>query len=127
MAWTNILPADCPPADARGADQVVFRLVRADPPDASDFVSFFDRSPLENWGARLCQAMGLSVYESLETCRRAARRSRSLRNRLPASADLAPHHGMLARTDTRNPGHLTWWLSAEVGEPAAMFSVVPLD
>lgn len=123
--WPAHFPAGCPPPSAAPATGTVFRLVRNRPPAASDFVPHILLFPRNSFTGCQCEACGLSVFTTLEECRRAEARIPSLRGREVASADLTAEHGALAATPrAKNPGHFTWWLPTDLPQPETLFSLV---
>jgi hypothetical protein len=124
IVWPSTFPKGCPPSAAQPPSQQVFRLVRAGTPAATDFVPYAIERPELFQKGPPCHAHGLSVFDSLEKCRAAERRSPSLRGRLSAQANLAPEHGLILQTPgVRNTGHITWWVSPAL-DPVPLFAVV---
>lgn len=103
------LPEGCPPPEAQEiiTEQVVFRLVRRDPPTDSDFQS--QRAEKLNrrfTGVSECQARGLSVFSDMSE---AAKRLKlpALKGRLICQVTLDRESGYILRTGSL--GHFTWW------------------
>ena len=104
------LPPDCPPADAEEIldSREVFRLVRANPAQESDFRSQRAELPDKVFdGVCECVARGLSVLVTLEAGRNATRLPR-LRGRMVCRVQLFAGAGFIKPTG-RNPDHHTWW------------------
>jgi hypothetical protein len=116
MPFPTTWPQDCPPADAEPANGVVFRLVRNNPPAASDFLSYAEEGKCPRRDP--CLRCGLSVYRTLEDT---VAKHAELRERFPdidfgqhvASATLSPEHGKTKQTFA--PTHTTWWACEGVG------------
>ena len=116
--YREILPADCPPADAEEitVPRIVYRLVDNDPPVAADFASWRAQNPgVQPRTASECAARGLSVFS----------RSRDVRNLIELSGakearvcqvTLERGAGRIQKIGGRS--HYTWW-------PRADFAILP--
>ncbi len=101
-------PPNCPPNDATDADVVVYRAVEANPPTASDFLSYQEKGKQIS-PRKVCQAHGLSVHGSKEDAIH-YRELFSWAPRLIAKGKLMPVHGKTKPTPSGNfPSHVTWW------------------
>lgn len=122
-SWPDDYPPQCPPTDAAAAGGRFLRLVEADPPNGSDFVSVRKLYPHRRVPDE-CEAWGLSVFSDEMDARRMRDRVAGLREKRVAVGELTAQHGRLKPTP-RGPksSHHTWWVPAGV-DPAAAFSVM---
>ncbi|MEX1362374.1 MAG: hypothetical protein AB1Z98_04565 [Nannocystaceae bacterium] len=100
---------DCPPEGARPCNGMVFRLAKAAPPEADDFLTAAEQG--KHRRADACLRCGLSVFVS----RDAAEHLRDLYPKLGtfiARAHLDEGRGKLEQTN--RPPHHTWWPNEEV-------------
>ena len=97
--WLPCVPANCPPAEARPAEGVVFRVTDGETPAPRDFVPMRLERPEQSFVGRECLAAGLSVYKRRRDLERLKSyptfRGRSL---WVAKAELSPDHGVLLAT-----------------------------
>lgn len=123
---SEYFPTDCPPDDAIEVNtERVLRLVRNTPPTIDDFVPLVIEQAGRNFGNRLCQACGLSIYKELEDVHRLQRRVAAHRDKPIAVGDLVPEMGATRPTPTRREhSHITWWLYRGV-DPSPGFVVDP--
>ena len=120
MKFPDSWPTNCPPPEATDANGAVFRLVKHDPPQASDTASHWEAGKLPK--APACLRCGLSVFREI----RDAVHQRQLLPKLGnwiAQATLLPEHGKTKLTEGRQPSHTTWWAYEGVNR-ASLFSVV---
>ena len=121
--WPDFFPNDCPPSKAGPAGGTVFRLVRNNPPTRDDFVPLVLEQPEREFGKRLCQACGVSVYTDIEDVRRLQARVPGHRSKSIAKGELSPDMGLMMPTPTRKEStHTTWWLFEGV-DPSPAFEV----
>ena len=111
------LPENCPKANAKESDTLVFRCVKSNPPTADDLKTYFE---LELAGNDECKRRAISLYETLEQARHRIELSPALANHV-ASAKLTKAHGMISQPS--NTGHMSWWPYAGMRNPGE-FEVV---
>lgn len=106
------LPNGCPPEDADQTqdEQVVYRLVTADPPVDDDFKSHFLLNPAKDYRGHECIASGLSVVPTVEDAQSLTSLP-ALRGKLPCKVTLSAEAGMIKQT--RAAPHHTWWPFAD--------------
>lgn len=124
MKWPSFYPEGCPPADAPDASGEVYRLVKSNPPESGDFVSFAEESPAR-FGEN-CKGCGLSVFTSKRDAEQLLNRVQGLRvlGKFVAIATLDESHGKLKPTPTRvRQSHHTWWSPVGIIH-ATLFKVV---
>ena len=109
-------PPNCPPPSATSANATVYRLVRRQPPDATDFQTHaeLDLAPR----ADPCDRCGLSVYADpndavakyQEVVNRYGPEGTKI-GRLVARLLLTPIHGQFLATPNQrvHDSHHTWW------------------
>jgi len=118
--FPNSWPPDCPPADAVDASGVVFRLVKNDPPNPSDFETHAESGRLPK--ADPCLRRGLSVFRDPQDAFHCRRILPKLGNMI-ASGALQPSDGKTKLTSGRQPTHTTWWAYEGVNR-CSPFSVI---
>ena len=107
------LPQGCP--ESIGGTEIVqarivYRLVRSVPPTEEDFDSQRERFPDREFNVDECQAVGLSVWDTLEAAGKMQRRFRgSMRI---YKMELGSGSGYIAKT-SKHPNHWTWWPYAD--------------
>ena len=118
-------PEQCPPYNANNTEGIVFRFTKEDKPHKQDFISFYEKNPNKDWGMDTCQAMGLSVFPTIEACEEMKRKIPALNKKKIASANLNNNYGKFANTpSTNSKRHMTWWVSCNLSEPWTLFSNV---
>jgi hypothetical protein len=113
----------CPPPDAPAGDGVIYRIVKANPPAASDFLSFVEEGrPLRRPTPCPCMPYGLSVFPDRAD---AVWMSRSLPRlgKYLAKGTLGAADGCCKLTPGQRPTHTTWWPSCECAR-AGLFTEV---
>lgn len=112
IVFRESLPEGCPPTEAEDITdtKVVFRLVRTDTPDDSDFRSKRAESPNNQFSVSECQARGLSVYSQVREARRQLKIP-TLRGMLICQVTLDKGAGYILKTGRRS--HFTWWPLAD--------------
>ena len=113
MRYREPLPRGCPPdiAEEIAETQLVFRLVRTDPPTAGDFESQRAEKPSHQFsGISECQARGLSVFAKRKDLDRVLKLPH-LRGRFLCSVRLGAGAGRIQQTGQLS--HHTWWPLAE--------------
>lgn len=120
MKFPDSWPRDCPPQDAVNADGKVFRIVKNDPPTATDVASHWELGKLPK--APACLRCGLSVFRELRDAVHQRRLFPKL-GRLVATGVLKPEHGKTKLTTGQQPTHTTWWAYEEVMRET-LFAVV---
>lgn len=123
MKWPNDFPEGCPPGDAQLADGTVYRVVMNNPPTYEDFFSYKVINPHMDYGARDCQARGLSVYRVAADANQTRRRVPALRSGMVAEGNLDAEMGVIKDAPMNGNSHITWWVPEEV-QPQSMFVVV---
>lgn len=101
------LPRGCPGAEAKDSEgQIFYRLVRCDPPEASDFLSHFEMSPERDWTGLECKARALSLWKKTTQADK-IRKLPAHRNEgyMIAALQTAPGFGLIR---VKN-GHVSWW------------------
>jgi hypothetical protein len=101
-------PPNCPPDDAVDADIEVYRTVSADPPAATDFLSYHEEGKLVKNRQKICQAHGVSVYGSVEDAIH-HRKVFGWASQRIAKGKLTPDQGRTKPTPGSLPSHITWW------------------
>lgn len=109
MTYLEILPENCPPADANSIEneRIVFRLVNNNPPLPLDFRSQRAEKPNATFSVNECYARGLSVYseqKALDDARKLPR----WKNSFVCQLKLTEGAGMIQKT-FKHPHHFTWW------------------
>ena len=125
MEWPDFYPANCPPAEAEPASGTVYRLVRHNPPQAEDFVTFFERNPgrFKNEPNMMCQSCGVSVYTDMQDVKRLKNRyKRRFGRRKIAEGELNPTHGVIQHTPSKEKSHHSWWVPIGV-KPWVVFNI----
>jgi hypothetical protein len=113
-------PIGCPPPEAIGAAGEVYRIVKGQLPDHTDFATHFELGRLPR--APACLRCGLSVFRDI----RDAQHQRLLLPKLGrwiAKAALVADHGKTMLTMGSQPTHTTWWAYVAV-DRASLFAVV---
>jgi hypothetical protein len=120
MRFPEDWPNDCRPSDADEASGDVYRIVRDDPPAATDFATHRETGRLPK--APPCLRCGLSVFRDF----RDARHQRNLFPKLGsliARAALTSDHGLTKLTHGSQPTHTTWWAFEGI-HGASLFAVI---
>ncbi len=123
LTFPSDWPASCPPDDAEDAHSGIFRIVKNDPPEDSDFLTHYETGRLPK--ADSCLRCGLSTFRDI----RDAIHQRQLMPRLGrfiANGVLESQHGKTKLTKGQQPTHTTWWVYANVNR-AELFSVCDED
>jgi len=113
-------PPGCPPADAQAAGGLVYRLVRTNPPTASDFLTHAELGKMPK--APACLRVGLSVFRTRDHAVHQAQLFPFLGNQI-ASGELCAEHGKTKLTPGKMPSHTTWWPYPGVGRAALLPTV----
>ena len=120
MKFPDSWPAGCPPDDSEPATGEVYRLVKSNPPTASDFLTHHELGKLPN--APPCLRCGLSVFRAREDAEHQYRAYPRL-GKFIAVGELQPEHGVTKLTQGRQPTHTTWWSYEGVDRAAIFVSV----
>jgi hypothetical protein len=112
-------PASCPPQDASPASGEVYRVVKNNPPEETDFHSHREKGLLPS--APECMRCGLSVFDELHGATHMLDLFPKL-GKYVATASLQDCHGKVKRTPGKHPSHTTWWPYSHVRRDA-LFSV----
>jgi len=125
MTFPNHFPDDCPSDSVQDANGIVFRFVRNEPPNASDFASIVvEGKPYDP--EKECQACGLSVLRTEEDVAEARKLCPWFKKRKVAKARLSADWGKLAATESLNiPNHHTWWVP-DGKQPDTIFVIVAI-
>lgn len=112
IVFRESLPEGCPPTEAEEINdtKVVFRLVRTDTPDDSDFWSKRAQSPSNQFSVSECIAQGLSVYSQFRDARKQLKLP-TLRGMLICQVTLDRGAGYILKTGRSS--HFTWWPLAD--------------
>jgi hypothetical protein len=107
--WPNYFPKQCPPADARKDNVLVFRLVDNMPPSANDFLPTILEQPHRAFDPEeLCAACSVSVFRNYQDILKKHRRYRALRGKKIVQVNITENDGLVLETFA--PSHMTWWL-----------------
>jgi hypothetical protein len=106
MAFPTDWPINCPPNHAQHSEVEVFRIVKDDPPTATDMLSHHETGRLPK--ADPCLRCGLSVFRVLADAQNQQQLMPRLGNRI-ARGVLLPTHGKSLPTPGIQPTHTTWW------------------
>lgn len=125
--WPDHFPEACPPEAAADATGSFYRLVEADPPAASDFMSHIELQKAGILSAKRnfaddCRAAGLSIFAEQQDAENVRESVGPLRSRLIAHGDTTGQ-GVMQHTPSNQKSHHTWWLPVGA-EPHPRFSVV---
>jgi hypothetical protein len=126
MTWASFFPKDCPPADARAASGLFFRVVpdsKKRPLKPKDFYSHKRKQPNRNWPPDkcVCSLCGVSVTQTIEDAIKFARYlliipAYSNKICFIANGHLEEHMGLIRHTpDLVNnlQSHHDWWIPDE--------------
>lgn len=102
--FPNDWPQPCPPSDAMKADGEYFRIVRNDPPNASDFKSHHEAKPLPK---EKCNRCSLSTFRTLEGAIHMRLACPEIGDKI-AIGTLDESHGSSKVTNTSTT-HAEWW------------------
>jgi len=122
MTFPAHYPDECPPGDARDADGELFRFVRNQPPQSSDFVPVYPGNTVIDADMR-CQACGLSVLLTEVDVVAARKTCPWFKKRLVAKGRVNRDWGKTGRTGSQVPNHYTWWV-ASGKSPEQIFEVI---
>jgi hypothetical protein len=101
-AW----PDGCPPAEAAAPKSTYYRIVKSDPLDQEDFLSYVELGKSLK-GADRCRLCGISLYDTWEAAD-IARANFPAIGDLIARGKLTEANGLFKQTGT-NLHHYTWW------------------
>lgn len=105
--WPKHFPSQCPPATAEEAIGIVYRFINGNNPNSKDFISHYERDPIEN---NNCQARGLSVLRSFDACEIMRQGVPALRRKKIALGTLPNGVGVIKITPSVTCSeHYTWW------------------
>jgi hypothetical protein len=105
--WSEELPPNCPPAEARPPGlRRFYRLVNSFPPSASDFLSNRALFPDRRFNVDECIARALSIFETAKACSR-IRRLPLHRDQVLVAFSLPDSCGVILRTAGHT--HYSWW------------------
>lgn len=130
--WPPDFPDNCPPASARPAAGVFYRIVKTNPPQPDDFVSQYHQnrrlanSNIQRGRATQCETMGLSIYADINDAIRAARRYPRLGDKI-ATLTLLPASGKVIPTPRNGNTHHTWWVVADYRPAATVAITITFD
>ena len=120
MTFPDDWPKGCPSADTPDAEGDVFRIVKENPPTATDVLSHHETGRLPK--ADSCLRCGLSVFRLIEDARNQQKLMPKL-GRWIAEGRLGAAHGKATRTKGQQPSHTTWWPYVGV-DRVALFTVL---
>ena len=120
MKFPDGWPAGYPPDDAEPAGGEVYRLVKSNPPAASDFLTHHELGKMPN--APACLRCGLSVFRACADAEHQYRAYPRL-GKFIAKGELQPEHGVTKLTQGRQPTYTTWWSYEGVDRAAIFVSV----
>jgi hypothetical protein len=120
MTFPDGWPEGCPPDDVEAAAGIVFRLVKSNPHEETDFRTHHESGKLPN--APPCLRCGLSVFRSREDAEHQHRAYPKL-GKYIATGELQAEHGVTKLTEGRQPTHTTWWFYEGVDRRAIFVSV----
>lgn len=127
MEWPAHFPVHCPPPSGRPAEGNVYRYIDGDAPEPSDFLSYKELRPDEDFGNAACKSCGVSVFRDTGDLERLARRVPAYRTKRVAAATLTADLGVTLSTPNRErPSHTTWWIPLGV-EAWTAFRVISLQ
>lgn len=117
--WAEVLPPNCPPADAeRPNNREFYRLVDTIPPTDADFHSNRKLRPTQSLGPDECLNSACSLFNTYRQCAKQAEYFPTLRNKKVVIITLALESGLVLRTHLRSRGHHSWW-RAKAFDPIA--------
>jgi len=119
MDFPKDWPDGCPPPDAEDATGDVFRVVKHNPPEPADLLSYIEMG--RRVDARPCLRRGVSVFREFEGAAHLRKTFPQMGRFIPKGA-LQPEHGKTKSTG-KQPLHTTWW-SYEGVNRASLFSVI---
>ncbi len=130
MRWPDHLPDGCPPEDATGASEQVYRFVKNDPPTPEDFLSWRELYPNKPCPKSLeeCYVCSISVFTSKAAVRRLHKRIPTFKNMKPALGELNPTLGVIKNTPSNrtDKSHHDWWPPVD-SKPWTVFNVVDIN
>lgn len=106
--YKETLPENCPFADAKEDQRILFRIFSEESPSGNNFMCYVSINPGRTDLVTNCKAYGLSFFDSREVAIDYIKRNPSL-GRFVAAVEVKPEHGRLMLTNKRN-GHYTLWL-----------------
>lgn len=99
----------------------VYRLVRSNPPTASDFIPTAHVPQRKISQEDLCCAHGVSVFQERADAEQRKRLFKNLRSCDVSVGTISPSDGLVKQTF--KPSHFTWWI--ECLQPHSLFQVAP--
>lgn len=112
--WPDFFPEGIPPDEAIEASGAMFRLVDDCPPTESDFASSIEENPSREFGDKLWQAFGVSMYKDQIEAEKTRARYAPLRSKKIARGELSGKQGVKMHTPSRtSKSHHTIWLVKE--------------
>ena len=130
-SWPTDFPENCPPLEAFSTNGTYYRIVKNDPPEASDFVPVYRQNQKRAEGAirrgyrTQCETMGLSVFADRTDAVQCAEQYPKIGDKI-ASISLTPRAGMIIQTTSPFDSHNTGWM-AEDFEPTAISRIVAIS
>jgi hypothetical protein len=119
--FPSYFPDGCPPDAATDVEKELYRLCESSPPTPEDFISFYLRDPYKY--KNICQAYGLSVFDSEDACKKACDKVPRLRKKYKyrSRGFNTPDRGKILATPSKaHSQHITWWVYEGV-EPHTFF------
>lgn len=124
--YPDFFPIGCPPSDAVSDEKNVYRLIKTDKIDKSDFLSFMEEGKDARHPSFPFIEYGISVNTDFEELKKYWRGSPALKKMFNniASGTTCKNSGVIKATPTRNQlHHHTWWL-CEGASPEKFFKKV---
>ncbi|MCU0426787.1 MAG: hypothetical protein MUF71_14300 [Candidatus Kapabacteria bacterium] len=106
--WSEELPLNCPPSQAKTANNEVFYRLCNYPVSDKDFLSHRALSPTKVFSVSECQARSLSIMDTLESAKKLLLLP-SLKGKKIVKIHLIEENGLILQTG--KPNHFSWWKS----------------
>lgn len=116
MNWYENLPESCHPKDAmEPSGEQFYRILSSENPSNGDFLSYRAQQPGKRFSVSECQAMAISVFTDIESCRTVAKFPKFKNKDLfIGKFALDKLDGLVAHTPNKNSmTHYSWWRSKE--------------
>jgi hypothetical protein len=112
QSYDQPLPSNCPPETSSSRNQVVFRVVKNDPPSYDDFKTHAQLGLAKN--AEKCCRSSISVFTSYRQANHLKDMKPAIGNHI-AFANLTHAHGVISLPN--NGGHMDWWAFSNMVKP----------
>ncbi len=116
IVFADTLPEGCPPEGASliASDLDVFRLVEANPPSETDFISYWHLYPRKRESyirkPGECVSRALSVYDTFENCQN-IQRLPTMKDKVICKVTVNNEAGVIMEKGQN--GHICWWLAQD--------------